>query len=239
MKNQYFADVNDYRKYGLLRILTGLGVLKTAIGWMLTEGDQRGDGKFIRYLTAPKRWKRHDPELFDSLQACLAQSNGQTVSSAEDHNLIPAAIYYSELLASAPSERQRYFNQLRQLAVGQDLVFFDPDNGIEVKSVAYGSRYSNKYIYWRELADFFAASYSLLVYQHFAREERGAFIQKRIDQFYERMPGVHMFAFSTPRVVFFLAAQPRHAETFGHACERIQTAWRGQITPKQFLQPPD
>lgn len=239
MKNQYFADVNDYRKYGLLRILTGLGVLKTAIGWMLTEGDLRGDGKFIRYLTAPKRWKRHDPELFDSLRACLAQSNGQTVLSAEDHNLIPAAIYYSELLASAPSERERYFNQLRQLAAGQDLVFFDPDNGIEVKSVRYGCRNSNKYIYWRELTDFFTAGHSLLVYQHFAREERGAFVQKRVDQFYERMPGVRMFAFSTPRVVFFLAAQKRHAPAFENACERILTAWHGQITPKQFSQPPD
>jgi hypothetical protein len=25
MKNQYFGDVNDYRKYGLLRLLTGPG----------------------------------------------------------------------------------------------------------------------------------------------------------------------------------------------------------------------
>jgi len=33
MKNQYFGDINDYRKYGLLRTLTG-GQIKTAVCWM-------------------------------------------------------------------------------------------------------------------------------------------------------------------------------------------------------------
>jgi len=39
MKNQYFGDINDYRKYGLLRLLTDGGDIRTAVCWMLTPGD--------------------------------------------------------------------------------------------------------------------------------------------------------------------------------------------------------
>jgi hypothetical protein len=41
MKDQYFADINDYRKYGLLRIL-GEG-LRVGVCWMLTKPDGSGD----------------------------------------------------------------------------------------------------------------------------------------------------------------------------------------------------
>jgi hypothetical protein len=44
MKNQYFGDINDYRKYGLLRGLSNRGEIRTAVCWMLTTDDGRGDG---------------------------------------------------------------------------------------------------------------------------------------------------------------------------------------------------
>jgi hypothetical protein len=45
MKNQYFGDVNDYRKYGLLRSLTAGGRITTTVCWMLTPDDGRPDGR--------------------------------------------------------------------------------------------------------------------------------------------------------------------------------------------------
>jgi hypothetical protein len=53
VKNQYFGDINDYRKYGLLRVLTNGGEIRTAICWMLTADDGRGDGGFIDCLEQP------------------------------------------------------------------------------------------------------------------------------------------------------------------------------------------
>jgi hypothetical protein len=38
-KSQYYGDINDYRKYGLLRIRSGVGALRTAACWRLTEDD--------------------------------------------------------------------------------------------------------------------------------------------------------------------------------------------------------
>ena len=40
MKNQYFGDINDYRKYGLLRVLCNRGEIETAVCWMLATDDE-------------------------------------------------------------------------------------------------------------------------------------------------------------------------------------------------------
>lgn len=55
MKNQYFGDINDYHKYGLLRLLGGGGELATAVCWMLTPDDGRSDGGHTGYLHAPEK----------------------------------------------------------------------------------------------------------------------------------------------------------------------------------------
>jgi hypothetical protein len=39
MKNQYFGDINDYRKYGLLRMLHSTGDGRLLVAWMLTPDD--------------------------------------------------------------------------------------------------------------------------------------------------------------------------------------------------------
>ena len=40
MKNQYFGDINDYRKHGILRALSNGGEVKTAVCWMLSPEDE-------------------------------------------------------------------------------------------------------------------------------------------------------------------------------------------------------
>jgi hypothetical protein len=47
VKNQCFRDINDYRKYGLLRVLTNRGGARTAVCWMFTPDDGRGDGRVV------------------------------------------------------------------------------------------------------------------------------------------------------------------------------------------------
>jgi hypothetical protein len=44
VKNQYFGDISDYRKYDLLRALAVVGGLKIGVAWMLTPEDGRTDG---------------------------------------------------------------------------------------------------------------------------------------------------------------------------------------------------
>jgi hypothetical protein len=50
-----------------------------------------------------------------------------------------------------------------------DLVFFDPDNGIETASVGKAHRKAGKYIFWDELGPFWARGQALLIYHHLNR----------------------------------------------------------------------
>ena len=70
MKNQYFGDVNDYRKYGLLRLLAGGGTLRIGVCWMLTPNDSGPDGKKTEYLDDRNRdeWQCYDHELYEFLR---------------------------------------------------------------------------------------------------------------------------------------------------------------------------
>jgi hypothetical protein len=71
MKNQYFGDINDYKKYGLLRKLMGRKNIHISVCWMLTQDDDRTDGSSVEYIHQPQKWRAYDPELFDSLAQCL------------------------------------------------------------------------------------------------------------------------------------------------------------------------
>ena len=55
MKNQYFGDINDYRKYGLMRVLAQRSSLALGICWLITEDDEHGDGELRAYLSNPSR----------------------------------------------------------------------------------------------------------------------------------------------------------------------------------------
>ena len=70
MKNQYFGDINDYRKYGLLRLLAGAG-LSVGVCWLLTPNDGGVDGERRSYLLKPGRWRKHNPNLYDLLRPLL------------------------------------------------------------------------------------------------------------------------------------------------------------------------
>src|SRR4051794_40207541 len=71
MKNQYVGDINDYRKYALLRILAGPGDIRIGVCWMLTPNDGRQDGGMTKYLGDQSLWQPHDPGLFDVLRTVI------------------------------------------------------------------------------------------------------------------------------------------------------------------------
>ena len=57
MKDPYFGDVNDFRKYGLLRLLSIQDRLRLGVCWMLTEPDGTTDGRFLSYLAQPEKYR--------------------------------------------------------------------------------------------------------------------------------------------------------------------------------------
>ncbi len=186
MKNQYFGDVNDYRKYGLLRALTGPGEISTVICWMLTPDDGGPDGRFTNYLLQPKTWRSFDSNLYDKLRDIVTSQRKRNVNLTVEMELIPSARAYNRVLPDDRNERSRYFKAFWDISEGNDLIFFDPDNGIEVKSMRYGWKGSSKYLYWHEFDRAFKKGFSMLVYQHFPRKKRDSFIQQMTEEMRKR-----------------------------------------------------
>lgn len=229
MKNQYFGDVNDYRKYGLLRHLNGSGFERLSIAWMLTPDDGSSDGSFRAYLTDSPRFAPLDGRLYSTLKALLSEEQ-PAVQLLERAALLSSASFYSELVPDRRDERMAWRRGLFESAKGADLVFVDPDNGIEVKSKPIGRKGSSKYVAWEELLGLWQAGCSILTYQHFRREERGTFARRLAGALVERTGARHVEAFRTPHVLFLLAAQDRHAHAFRRACSSGSPAWEGHIS---------
>jgi hypothetical protein len=229
VKNQYFGDTNDYKKYGLLRILSDGGRFKIAVCWMLTAAVNRGEGKLTRYITQPEKWRAFDQELFDSLKRCLRHPSNRNVRWAKDEDLIPSALFYDEELADDAGRRREYFERFLSAAGGCELVFFDPDNGLEVPTIPFGSRESRKYVYQQEVRSSFAVGHSLLLYQHFPRMKREKFIKGQAAELCEWTGVSRAISFRTSYVAFLLIPQLYHFDYLERQSRLVEERWQPHI----------
>lgn len=240
MKHQYFGDVNDYHKYGLLRLLigtipAGADRLRLGVCWMLTAQDGSKDGKFLSYFNKPQKYRHRDPELFDWLHQVVTVEKDRRTTRIEVSSLLGPAIFQSKVLADDLSCRSAYFADSTTSFAGCDLVFFDPDNGLEVKSTARGRKDSCKYLFWEEAAGTFSGGSSLLIYQHFIREDRQSFTNRLAGELRARLGAPAVFSFTTPRVLFLLAAQGRHAGIFRDRLPAIRSRWAPEIVAEEHV----
>lgn len=231
LKNQYFGDINDYRKYGRLRCLQEATGLSLGVCWLLTEDDGRTDGEFRRYLEESARWRHYDPALYDQLRRLLSAKISRNVGHVRDWRLLGDAIDCGRVLRDSIPERGAYFHDAWSRLESCPLVFFNPDNGIEVGTVAMGRKSSSKYLYWSEIQEAYTRRHSLIVYQHFPRRSREQYIKERAEEMARRLGASFIGSFQTSHVVFFLAARPEHVVAFESAHELIQSRWAGQIRP--------
>ena len=230
MKNQYFGDVSDYLKYALLRALVSEG-LSVGIFWMLTPDDDRTDGLKTAYLEDPGRWRGLDPDLFDCLAEAVASP--RHISSASDARCLPRARFFAETVPTDPSSRKRWFRHGLDALEVADIVLFDPDNGVEVKSTPFGRAGSEKYLYWHEIGDSWSCGHSLLIFQHFAHVNRADHVRRLVDWLQVLATGASIVPIRTPHVLFLLAAQESHAPAALRAVGNIVAASRGafQVEP--------
>ena len=233
MKDQYFGDVNDFRKYGLLRNLVLPTRLRLGVCWMLTGSDGRSDGNFLSYLHQPERYERCDPDLLRWMRSVVHEERDRRVVRIEGSRVLLDAVFQSEMLTDDGAQRGRYFAECQQMFRECDLVFFDPDNGVEIGTVGKGRKNSSKFVFWDELQTTFVSGASVLVYQHFRRVERTQFIAGLAEEFGRRLDTRSVFSFRTPHVVFLLAAQARHVEAFRGAMGTIERTWRGEQLGKR------
>jgi hypothetical protein len=232
VKHQYVGDINDYRKYALLRALSAGSANRIGVCWMLTPDDGGTDGGKLAYLQQPEQHRRFDPELFDILRLAASKPEDRRLDSIEQSHVIPGAEYMSAPLFDGLAPRRAYMMNVSRAFKSAHLVFFDPDNGLET-SLPMGRARSSKYLYLEEVAYIYEGRRSLLIYQHFPRVERATFMAQRTEQLRGIAPGCAVWAFTTSHVVFFLLVHPespaRLAIAALDACGRLDPSFvRGE-----------
>ena len=228
MKNQYVGDINDYVKYSLLRTLASIGRFDVGVCWMRTSDDGRSDGGKTGYLGKPDQWRAFHPELFDALSQIVLNDRRRSLRSLETRRIVPSARYFSRLLTD--TNRESYFERAESALNEANLVFFDPDNGMEVPSIPIGRRGSSKYLYWSELSRFVGAGHSVLVFQHFPRMERKKFVTLSTKKFRRMLGATRIYSIASSNVVYLLLPQERHREAIAAAVEEFRRRWRSNIS---------
>lgn len=234
MKDQYVGDINDYRKYALLRALSSDGENRIGVCWMLTPSDGRTDGSKLAYLQQPERHRHVDPELFDVLVHAAAEPNRRRLATIEDSGAIPGAVYHNELLPDELAGRHAFMGRCAYELRDVDLILFDPDNGLEV-SLPKGRKNSSKYLYLDEVAAFYASGKSLLIYQHFPHVSRPVFLARCAERLRAVAPGAALWAFTTAHVVFLLLVHPTSPVRLHSAANAACLLWVPEFISGRFL----
>jgi hypothetical protein len=203
MKEQYVGDISDYRKYALLRALSAGGINRVGVCWMLTRSDGSSDGNKLGYLSRPDEYQSFDSELFEVLARVATEPDGRRLQSIEESGVIPNADYFNAVLSDDRASRIEFMERCSGAFAEADLIFFDPDNGLEV-SLPKGRKNSSKYLYLDEVEAFYRVRKSLLIYQHFPHVERPKFVSLCAERLRSVASGCAIWTFTTAHVAFFL-----------------------------------
>jgi hypothetical protein len=224
VKEQYVGDENDYRKYALLRHLATSGGVRVGVCWMLTPPDDGPDGGKTSYLDQPDRWRECDPELFDLLRSVREYQGARRLRCIERSGIIANALFFNEHLSDRVDLRRAYFEAALSELKGADLIFFDPDNGLDV-GTKRGRVGSSKYLYRDEVAETYGRGHSVLVYQHFPHIKRDQFLAGLGPDLLSHAPQARLWCFRTSQIAFLLLIHPSHARELTRAAEQAASRW--------------
>lgn len=179
MRHNFVNDIGDYAKYALLRALCDSSPESWRLGviWYLTEHiEHNGDGRRRPHLSGDG-WEVIDPELLAkmrSIESRLSSPSDLHLDLIEQSDILPTGtVYFSEPIPSSYGssmqrirQREAWFTRAKESVAKCALVFLDPDNGLEVKSVRPGSRFAGKYVAVNEMTELMENGSLVILYQH-------------------------------------------------------------------------
>ena len=189
MQDRYAGDIGDFAKYGLLRALCG-DDLRLGVLWYLVP-DEPGDGNggVTGYLDSPTAPLRAcDPDLFDELRDLVATK--RSVAEVQRRRILPeGTAFFDEVLGFEPREspidrslkRDRWLQRGLDTVREADVVFVDPDNGLEPRRTSPTAANGPKYAYHDDLARCWERGQSIIIYQHAKRQPIDQQIKELID----------------------------------------------------------
>jgi len=247
VQNRYVGDLGDFGKYGLLRTLCGstpsahqfsLGV----VWYLVPDEDRTNDGSRTQYLSLSSQYatvfRSCDPELYDALGNIVTSGKRNVQSIRESRILPPRTAFFEEPLTYeglARHQERRLAHRLQWLERGYeamascDVVFLDPDNGLEGPVAPY-QKTGPKYVFLSEAKKYSERGQSLIIYQHLGR--RGS-TREQLDRKFTKLlalrPGGSVFAMlyhrGTARAFFVLESRAHKALLFQLATKFLCGPW--------------
>ena len=232
MQDCYVGDIGDFGKYGLLRWLCGMfdddDPLSLGVLWYrYISGGKASDASYLDRAEAGLR--DCDPALFNCLREIVKDE--RSVAAIERSGVLPdGALCYPEPLQYVPWEPRevRAAKRLQWIAgatrrvADSELVFTDPDTGLEVPSVdrfelgkkGRDANDGREYAYYDDLIPHWKHGKSLVVYQHLRSISAKDMFEKRRGEFKRYFsedidPIVLWWHRGTARLYFILPA-PAH-----------------------------
>jgi hypothetical protein len=182
VRHNFVNDIGDYAKYALLRALCDADPAYVRLGviWYLTDHEEsNGDGRKRAHLSG-SGWETLDPGLLAAMRDIEWRLQGKdqlNVRLIEAASILPGGTaFFAEALPRAGgsaqtrvAERVAWFERARKAVTDRNLVFIDPDNGLQPRSVRLTSPLAGKYATAPEIAALLDAGTAVVLYQHGSR----------------------------------------------------------------------
>lgn len=253
MQDRYAGDVGDFGKYGLLRALrradTHGAHLQLGVVWYFVRDETHNfDGKHIGYLMPRNEslYRACDPDLYDRMKLLMDGVRG--VQAIEESGALPAGTaYFSEPLVlddaftvGRAARREQWLSRASEAMSGADVVFLDPDNGLEVSSVGSSSSKAAKYVLMDDLNTLVKPHQSVVIYHHLGRRNHTDEISDRLttlrNRWPERTPFGLRFRRGTSRAYLIVSSPDHHDMLRRRAQGLIDGPWGtyGHFQPQVF-----
>jgi hypothetical protein len=237
MRHNFVNDIGDYGKYALLRASCSSARSPVRLGviWYLTEhAESNGDGRQRAHLSR-QGWEGLDADLLArmrKIEGDLGDYSNLHLGLIERSGILPAdTVFFSEAMPDirGPADlriarRAAWFTRARKEIAGCDLVFLDPDNGLETQSVKPTSRLAGKYATVAEVTDLLSSGIGVILYQHCNRTVWRAQrdqVQAKLASGLGRPLSVRSLRFGAfgARAFFCMSVDQRLTETMDQALE--------------------
>lgn len=212
MNKCYFGNFQDFCKYGLLRELAAFAKARN-IGMhfcqMVTPERKGSGGKAnYEYLDSPARYRPLAPELFDDLKEwhnTFASGDADDWLQKSEH-LLRGVIPHNEEIPACDSARAEYFQRMHHAFGCGNIVFFNPDYGLEFAARLIREGDSRRYIGAEEIRQCIDAGNSVLFYQEMLAPQK----QKARDNLWRDVLQNLRNADINNRVFFFSSSAPSY-----------------------------
>lgn len=250
MQNRYAGDAGDYAKFALLYELiknSGPNII-IGLNWYLSPDETHNfDGKHIRYLKLPRDEKNEyflcSPVVYNKLTKIGLKPSKRNIRELEKSRILPKnTVYHNKILSyegvhgkeNRLEHRKKWAATAFEKLKPADIIFFDQDNGIEIKSVKKTDLKAVKYCFHDEYSEYFKDEKSMILYNH--RDRRPAVVnENRILEIYKILPSLKKIKVLTfhrgSARDFIILSQDKHIPLFDRTIASLtEEKWKGMFT---------